>query len=173
MIEQDKLFEVIGQNFEYRDNDGLEEFVRSDKDGQKEFVYRYFKDDSGEHMDLMLRVKDRRGVWIPVLVYTEFIDNQEIKQYVKAACFDDTGEDLFFFFDPRVFYDDDGSREVSTWALRAKTAEELGPPSLIEGALFPGSQVPEKLDVGLTAALFKRQVINGDFGRPILVSAVQ
>ena len=171
MVEQDGLFGVISQKFEYRDNDGLEEFVWPDKDGQKEFAYRYFKDDSGEHMDLMLRMKDRRGVWIPVLVYTEFIGNQEIKQYVKATCFDDVGENWFYFIDPLVFYDDEGNREVSTWTFRAKTAEELESLPLVEGAFFPGSQVPEKLDTGLTAELFKCQVVDGIFDRPVLVPA--
>ncbi len=76
---------------------------------------------------------------------------------------------MFYFIDPLVFYDNVGNRKVGTWILRAKTAEELKSLPLIEGAFFPGSQVPEKLDVDLTTALFKRQVIDGDFGRPVLV----
>lgn len=167
MVEQqDKLLEVFGEKFECRNRDGIEELVMPDETGTREFAYRYFKDDTVEHMDLLWRVKDGRGVWCSVVTYTQWLTEKELRHHFKVACLDDVNGNQIYYFDPLVFYDHDGSREAGLWSMRTRGSVFN---SEFRRMLFPASQVPKKLDVDLTAELFRDQVIGGDFGRPVLV----
>lgn len=160
-----KLFEAITGPEWRMENEETGELVKYnfDKTRQLFYVGSDVKWGSSSFADMGLRFLNEDGGWDEVISikHTCRLDEEKVEIAVRARWKNEKIESLYW-------YSGGGRRSVYGFAGGGLTSD----PRVLENRqeLLPGEgEMPEKIDLVLTANLFVDQMIRGEMERPVLV----